>query len=146
MSRYKANPRRSKQVLRSIDEGVIAGAQAMADAVLEYWIAHAPFPGYTSGEFAKGNAADLQITPVYTKRGKRQADVYSAANRDGEPYPAYWELGHDNVITGKHERVEIFRPALEQNAGVVGQLMARQIKQFASQSTQKTGGIKVTER
>lgn len=124
----------------------------MANAVLEYWIANAAFPGYTSGDFATGNAADIQITPVYTKRGKRQADVYSAANRDGVPYPAYWELGHDNQITGKYEQVEIWRPALEQHADQVGGVIKRQIMAFAKTednrpiSTQRTGGIKVSQR
>lgn len=145
-SEYRSNKRRSRATLDAIDAGVIAGAEAMANAILEYWIANAAFPGYTSGDFAKGNAADIQITPVYTKRGKRQADIYSAANRDGEPYPAYWELGHENVVTGKYERVEIWRPAMEQYADQIGNVMARQIGAYAGRPTQKTGGIKVSER
>lgn len=144
-SEYRPNNRRSRAMLQAIDAGVLAGAEAMANAVLEYWIANAAFPGYTSGDFAKGNAANIEITPVYTKRGKRQADVYSAANRDGEPYPAYWEFGHDNKITGNYEKFEIWRPALEQYADQVGGVMARQIGKFAKKSTQRTGGIKVSE-
>ena len=145
-SSYRPNSRRSREVLKAVDAGVIAGAEAMANAVLEYWIANAAFPGYTTGDYAKGNAADIQVSPVYTKRGKRQADVYSAANRDGEPYPAYWELGHNNLFTGNpEERVEIWRPALEQHADRVGNVMARQIGQYAQKSTQRTGGIKVSE-
>jgi hypothetical protein len=130
--KYTRNPRRSREILAAIDAGVLAAAERYREAVLEYWDSVAPMSdngalGYISGEYAMGPASDLKITEVRTSRGKRVADVYSDAERDGHPYPVYWELGHDNYFTKNHEVMPIFGPALMfYRSDIVG-AMGRQI-------------------
>jgi hypothetical protein len=84
------------------------------------------------------------------RRGRnRVATVYSTASRDGEPYPAFWELGHINVFTGRYERVEIFRPALMQAVDEVARAFAFRFTQiakspFSDTLSSQSGGLRVS--
>lgn len=130
--KYTPNSRRSRQILSAIDAGVLQAADRYREAVLEYWDSQVSMGdngalGYVHSEYAEGPASDLKISPVRTSRGRRVADVYSDAERDGHPYPVYWELGHENVWTQQWEEMPIFGPALMfYNQQIVG-AMARQI-------------------
>lgn len=149
-SPYKVNSRRNKQLLQRVDAAVMEAAELLRERVLDQWIMTAPFPGYKTNNFATGEAADLQIAPVRTIRGKRTTFVYSPAFREGEngpePYPVYWEIGHLNVFTVQWEEQPIFRPALEAAYPDIRRVVARIIGTTATGNvTQRTGGIMVAE-
>lgn len=149
-SSYRPNRRRKKQLLESIDAAVYEATEMLREAVWQRWMALPAFPGYKSGEFATGEAADLQISPIRTVRGKRSASVFSPAYREGsggpEPYPVYWELGHLNVFTARWEEQPLFRPALEDAYPELRNVVARIVgaSPFGG-VTQRTGGISVRE-
>lgn len=150
-SSYRRNARRDAELRAMIDDGVMAGAEVMAEAV------RGKFEdrdlGYLHGEFATGEAANIQIDGPYTRRGVRRADVYSPAKREGEDgpafYPAMWEFGHYNLWIDKtgvtFVRVETFAPALYENIGSIGGVMARAIRQSPFTGlTKKSGGIQTS--
>lgn len=150
-SSYRRNTTRDRELRALIDEGVMAGAEVMRDAVRDKF--EDRDLGYLHGEFATGEAANIQIDGPYTKRGVRRADVYSPAKREGENgpafYPAMWEFGHYNLwIDPRGQtfvRVETFAPALYENLNSIAGVMARAIRQSPfSGLTKKTGGIQTS--
>ena len=72
--------------------------------------------GYTTGDFSTGRVAG---TLIRGRPGTRRIWV-------GTPNPiaVAWECGHENVFTGRYERVEVFRKALEGNAHQLAQIFA----------------------
>lgn len=128
-SNYRKNPALIAELRALIDDGILAGAEAMAEAVREKFAERNN--GFIHGEFATGAAADIEVGPLYTQGGVRRADVFTAAFRDGEDgpayYPAMWEFGHMNHFTQQYERVETFGPALAENRDHISGVMARMI-------------------
>jgi len=72
--------------------------------------------GYTTGDFSTGRVA---ASVIRGRPGPRKIWV-------GTPNPiaVAWELGHENIFTGRYERVEVFRKALEGNAYLLAQIFA----------------------
>ena len=70
--------------------------------------------GYTSGAFTTGNAANsvARGEPEVSGDG---AEIAVGSTQVDPPYPLYWELGHQNLFTGKTERVEVWVPTMVQN-------------------------------
>jgi hypothetical protein len=65
--------------------------------------------GYTSGDFVTGNVINsVTISQIF----ETTAGVYGIRIGSNVPYALYWELGHENIFTRRHERVEVWRPAL----------------------------------
>jgi hypothetical protein len=94
---------------RAIRAGLIAAAEQYVGDVRP-----ALQRGYTSGAFTTGNAANS------VARGdvERDGDGYSipvGSTQVNPPYPLYWEVGHQNLFTGKTERVEVWVPTMVQN-------------------------------
>jgi hypothetical protein len=107
---------------RAIKAGLIAAAETYEAAVKERLQV-----GYTSGAFTTGNAANsvARSTPEVTPMGY---EIAIGSTQVEPPYPLYWELGHQNLYTGKHERVEIWVPLMvEKREELVG-IMAAEIK------------------
>lgn len=130
-STYKPSARRSAAVIAMVDKGLYESAKALREEIIRTWMQVAAYPGYTSGEHVSSppKAAEILISVASSKSGKRTVNVYSpATDENGAPYPAFWELGHRNVITGRYERVEIFRPAIERFSSRYKSVFAKQIK------------------
>jgi hypothetical protein len=131
MATYQPNPQRAVSVARATDLALQAGAQVVQnDVKLRF---RTRKHGYTTGAFARpGRGVTAMITrsePQTTSDGTRRVTVgTNARSADGYPYPLAWELGHRNVFTGNHERVETFRPALFDNAQRVQDAFARVFK------------------
>jgi hypothetical protein len=107
---------------RAIKAGLIAAAETYEAAVKERLQV-----GYTSGAFTTGNAANsvARSTPEVTAMGY---EIAIGSTQVEPPYPLYWEVGHQNLYTGKHERVEIWVPLMvEKREELVG-IMAAEIK------------------
>ena len=70
--------------------------------------------GFTSGDFVTGrmlNSVQLREPEVHENGGS----IIVGTDQTDPPYPLYWELGHQNLVTGKYERVEIWGPAFRDN-------------------------------
>jgi hypothetical protein len=155
--KYTPNPRRSREILAAIDAGVMAAAERYQKAVIDYWVLEVGYGengelGYTAeGRYATGAASNVEVSTVVTRRGKRVADVYSAANRSGEPYPVFWELGHNNEVTMGWEEQPIFGPALLYYQDDIVGVMARRIRAsfktvgISKKINPKSGMIRVSE-
>lgn len=91
---------------RAIKAGLIAAAEEYMGPVKEKLQR-----GYTSGAFTTGNMANsvARSTPEVTPLGY---EIAIGSTQDNPPYGLYWELGHDNLFTGKHERVEVWVPTM----------------------------------
>jgi hypothetical protein len=109
-----------RQFLKSVDRGMVAAAELLQEAVIDKF--ESRDLGYIHGEYATGAAADVQIGAPYTRQGIRRIRVFTAAERDGRPYPFFWEFGHL-----KMEPRPFFRDSMEEVASRVAPLMARQI-------------------
>ena len=144
-SRYTRNTALDAELRRLTDEGVLAGAVVVQRALKDRFAERGG--GYLHGKWATGYAADIQVGPLYTRRGVRRADVYTEAHRDGEDgpafYPAFWEFGHYNIFTGEDERVPTFAPVMMEQIGAVEGAMLLAIRAYRGAYTRKTGAISV---
>jgi hypothetical protein len=93
-------------------DALIAAAQVYRNAMQESLQG-----GYTSGRFysgMQGIAGSVNVSePV------PYPDGTSVTVGSNVVYGKYWELGHLNLFTGKFERVEKWRPTLEQEAPAI---------------------------
>jgi hypothetical protein len=89
---------------RAMKAGLIAAAESYMAPVKERLQ-----KGYTSGAFTTGNMANsvARGEPEVTGDG---AEIKVGSTQVEPPYGLYWELGHQNTFTGKHERVEVWVP------------------------------------
>ena len=62
--------------------------------------------GFKSGDFVTGNL--MNKIEYRVSVAEKTAEIGTEVD-----YGAYWELGHHNTFTGKYERHEWLRPALE---------------------------------
>lgn len=77
--------------------------------------------GYTSGDFVTG----ASINAVTISGIVKESDGYSIAVGTNLLYNLYWELGHWNVFTRSHQRVEKWRPALMDNRDAIASAYTR---------------------
>lgn len=107
---------------RAIQAGLIAAAETYMGPVKEKLQA-----GYTSGDFTTGNAANsvARGTPEATGDG---VEIAVGSTQVNPPYPLYWEVGHHNVFTGKHERVEVWVPLMVEMREQLVAVMAAEIR------------------
>lgn len=107
---------------RAILAGLIAAAETYMGPVRERLQ-----EGYTSGEFTTGNAANsvARSTPEKTADG---FEIQVGSTQVEPPYPLYWELGHQNVFTGKHERVEVWVPLMVEMRDELAGVMAAEVR------------------
>jgi hypothetical protein len=64
--------------------------------------------GYTSGAFVTGRV----LASVNTSEPYDVVNGRAIAIGTDVMYALFWELGHDNIFTRKHERKEVWVPAL----------------------------------
>lgn len=95
---------------RRLQAAQIAGVVAMQQVVVNA-VKRALRGGYTTGDFVTG----LSLNSV-SRDTPREVNG-EIVGRVGTPlaYNAYWELGHYNVFTRRYERVEKWRPAMEES-------------------------------
>ncbi len=100
---------------RAQASGLIAAAETYKAEVVRKLI-----HGYTTGNFVTGANANA------VARGEPEVSADGASIAVGstnEVYALPWELGHQNLFTGKHERVEVWVPTMvemrEQLVGIV---------------------------
>jgi hypothetical protein len=130
-----------REYFARVDEAVVRSGIRLRDEIVARFQARGL--GYTTGNFASGEAADIKLGALETRGGVRRIAVYSPARRYGEDgehnYPAYWELGHFNVFTGRFERVETFRPAAEAVADEIPRILVRQFRRGARRGAIEIG-------
>jgi hypothetical protein len=104
------------RLLQAIDDGLVAGGNVyrshMQDRLIE---------GYTSGAFVSGMQGVAGSVAVSEPQGDETGRfvVVGTSQRDATgtvSYPLAWELGHQNLFTGRFERVEKWRPGLDEDA------------------------------
>ena len=64
--------------------------------------------GYTSGDFVTGAAAN-SVSRTSPEPAPDGFEIAVGSNLD---YVMFWEVGHQNLFTGKHERVEKWVPKM----------------------------------
>jgi hypothetical protein len=144
-SRYTPNPARGAALTRASDAGLIAAAQVVTNDVRKRFRDREG--GYTSGDFVHdygGVAKSITQSPPHDHNGIRRVTVgTNKRSPEGFSYPLAWELGHVNLFmgasgsdastigtrrTGSFQRVETFRPALDENRDRVREAYARAMK------------------
>ena len=104
------------KLLQAMDDGLVAAGNVYRTAMQDRLI-----QGYTSGAFVSGMqgvAGSVAVSePEGDEKGRRVIVGTSQRDVTGEvSYPLAWELGHNNTFTRKHERVETWRPVLDEKA------------------------------
>lgn len=131
-SRYTPNPARAAAIQRASDAGLIAAAQVVTNDVRQRFRDRQG--GYTSGDFVHdygGVAKSITQSAPHDHNGVRRVTIgTNKRSPEGFSYPLAWELGHVNLFmgaqgsdastvgtrrTGSYQRVETFRPALDEN-------------------------------
>ena len=113
-STYRPSGYRVPELRAAYTAGLRAAARVQQEA-LQAEFASRGF-GYIHGLYATGDASNIKIGDVRTKSGELKIQVYTEAERDGRPYPYFWEFGHQNRFTGQPEHQPIFQPVLEETA------------------------------
>jgi len=91
-----------------VDDALIAGAQVYIDGLKEEK-PEGMHGGYTSGAFFTDTSLEsIKMTDPYnTSSGGRNVSVYTDVD-----YMMFWEEGHDNLFTRKHEQERRWEPTL----------------------------------
>jgi hypothetical protein len=100
-------------VLKRIDTGARLGLESRARVIWREWKKQMQLHhgGFTTGDFQTGTAqGKITLGPVLAMG---QIGQYSVQVGTSLLYHLFWELGHMNLFTGKYERVETLRPAIE---------------------------------
>lgn len=107
---------------RAIQAGLIAAAETYMGPVKERLQR-----GFTSGTFATGNLANsvTRSTPEKTGEGY---EIAVGSTQVDPPYGLYWEMGHQNVFTGQHERVEVWVPLMVEMRAQLVEVMMAEVK------------------
>lgn len=88
---------------RGVDSGLVAAAYVYRNEMVRRLMR-----GYTSGNFVTPHVArTVQVSPLLDVEGNRVVLVGTNVM-----YALYWEAGHFNLFTRRHERVEHWREAL----------------------------------
>lgn len=147
LSEYVVNAARSGTIQRAIDAGLIAAANIVTKDVRKRFRDREQ--GYTTGDYAHrsgGVAASITQSDPHDANGVRRVTIgTNKRSPEGFSYPLAWELGHVNLFmgaqgndastigtqrTGSYQRVETFRPALDENRDLVRAAFARTVKRF----------------
>jgi hypothetical protein len=103
--------------MRDAAAAALAGAaQVYRNAVTEK-LRNPPEGGYTTGAWDHGMAGVAGSVAV--SEVERTDNAVRIAVGTNVPYAKYWELGHQNLFTRRFERVERWRPALEENVEAI---------------------------
>jgi len=107
---------------RAIRAGLIAAAETYMAPVKEKLQ-----KGFTSGAFTTGNLANsvARGTPEQTAEGY---EIAVGSTQVDPPYGLYWEVGHQNLFTGKHERVEVWVPLMVEMREQLVAVMADEVR------------------
>lgn len=100
-------------VLKRIDNGARWGLEARARVIWRAWRQQMQLHhgGFTTGDFQTGTAINkITLGPILAMG---RLGAYSTQVGTSMLYHLFWELGHMNLFTGKYERVETLRPAIE---------------------------------
>ena len=95
---------------RALAQGVTAGAYVYANAVKRGLAG-----GYTSGAWVTGNVMN-SVTVVPAVPSPTDIVAYVGTN---VLYALFWEVGHQNLFTRRHEQVEVWRPTLLAEGGAI---------------------------
>jgi hypothetical protein len=119
------------RLAEATDEGLIAAATFVANDIKARLA-----QGYTSGAFTTGNIAD-SVTVSEPYDGAEASGDIAVALRSGDRaieigtdviYGKFWELGHQNIFTRRFERVEIWRPTLEEDGPEAIEIFAATVR------------------
>ena len=107
---------------RAMKAGVIAAAELYVGDVRPQLQ-----KGFTSGAFTTGNLANSvqRGEPAVSGDG---VEIPVGSTQVDPPYGLYWEVGHQNVFTGKFERVEVWVPTMVANRDKYVAACAAEIK------------------
>ena len=155
-SKYTPNKRRDKQTIAAMDKALMVAAQRLYERVEEEFLSRGG--GFKHGFYAKGATLDgLQIgapsreggsigSAARTIGGKRAIRVFTDAERDGRPYPLFWEVGHENYVTGNTEKEPVFSVVLEESRNDIidSIISARPFGTRRSAGAIGAGGIEVS--
>ena len=124
-------------VVDGIRRGLDAGLTAAAENYTQKVVARLS-RGYTTGNYQSdpietGVVGRVMYTTPYAAEGGRAISMGTSTTR--VPYELYWEMGHQNTFTRRYERVEVWRPILEQNADLLFRIIARNVAQYAAGAT-----------
>ena len=128
-SAFKPNPGLLRQYRAAVDSALVSGALVVMDEIDREF--ESRNDGFQHGWYASDppNARlGVRVDRVRTRDGVRRIQVVNDANRDGHPYPLYWELGHVNLFTSAYEEAPVMLPAMERAAGRVRSAMIRQLQ------------------
>jgi hypothetical protein len=107
---------------KAMKAGLIAAAESYMAPVKERLQ-----EGYTSGAFTTGNAAN-SVARGEPEASGDGAEIQVGSTQVDPAYPLMWEVGHQNLFTGKYERVEVWVPTMvEMRERLVG-IVAAEIK------------------
>ena len=127
---YQSNARAVKAAIRQgIDDGLTVIGQHYTQNVRGVLLS-----GYTSGAFsnhARGVAGRVMFTPPRDMGDGSRGIIVGTSTAPGYPYELAWELGHQNLFTGRFERVEVWNPMLEDNAWLYLRMMHRSVERRA---------------
>lgn len=137
---YTARLARERELSQAFEAAILAGAKKQRQAVKEEFAVSGQ--GFIHGDFATGEAANIQLAPITREDGRVFGGAYTDATRtepnkdgstspftafgvgntggmtlpQGSPYPLFWEFGHYNIFINGVVSAPIFQPALERSA------------------------------
>jgi hypothetical protein len=155
-STYTPNRGRGAHLGRAVDAGLIAAANIVTRDVKLRFRERAQ--GYTTGDYAHtmgGVASTITQSAPHDHNGVRRILVgTNKRSPEGYSYPLAWELGHVNLFmggqgtdassiatrnAGSYQRVETFRPALDENRDKIKAAFGRTFKRFLRMPVQAGG-------
>ena len=99
--------------------GLIAAAELYMADVKEQLL-----EGYKGGAFVTGHAANS----VQRSSPEATADGVEISIGSDVDYTLWWEVGHENLFTGQHERKEVWVPTMVANRDKYIAAVAAEIK------------------
>lgn len=121
---FDASDQYADRLLDAVDAGLIAAGNVYANAVKRGLAG-----GYTSGDFVTGRVLNsVTVSAPYMDSGGRVISVGSDVD-----YAMYWEFGHHNIFTRKYERVEVWRPALDEASAEIEDVFSGTAMSYLSQ-------------
>lgn len=140
---YVTRKSQSANILGAVRIAQAKGLYAAA-LVLQNAVKRGLAGGYTSGNFVTGtNIKHVLISePSFNPDGSGEIRVGTDLN---PCYPLFWELGHFNIFTRKYERVEVWRPAYEENRQAAIEAFRRVFKRWVNTFGVPTGSSGVVD-
>lgn len=123
--------------------GIIRGARKGLEAAAENYtkaVAAIIDSGYTTGDFSH-HPSEVSRRVMYTEPYDTAGGVgitMGTSKTAGFPYELAWELGHQSRYTRRFERVEVWRPLLNEKRDLMVNIIARNIEREAFGGTFNT--------